>query len=444
MAFNIGLSGLHASQADLKATGNNIANTGTIGFKASRAEFANIYSVSKFTSTNTAIGSGVRVAGVTQQFTQGNLNFTEKNLDLAINGEGFYNVEGSTGETVYTRNGQFQVDNEGFIVTNNHEKLLGYDANQETDLVNTGSVAALNISASQISPNATTTAELVSNIDASASVNLAANIDPNDPSTYTHTTSFSTFDSLGNAMLTSVYFQKTADNSWTLGTRTVDSVGNALPADTGTTPVISDTNDFFITFDTTGKLETIGTTSGAGDVYDNSGALPTGTSKLTLDYTAAGTNNGPPTSAADQTILLDISSINQYGAKFAVNDLTQDGYSTGNLAGIEVDPGGLVLARYTNGKSKTVGQVIISNFNNPQGLSQLGGNNWAQTSQSGEPIVNLPGSSSAGSLQSGALEEANVDLTNELIKLIVSQRNFQANAKTITTSDTLTQTVIQI
>jgi len=442
MPFDIGISGLNAASADLKTTGNNIANSGTIGFKASRAEFANIYSLSKTGAASTAIGSGVRVASIAQQFTQGNISFTENNLDLAVNGDGFFSVRDTSGAAFYTRNGQFKIDNNGFVVTNDGYNLQGYGVDATTNAINTGSVTNLQLTTTQIEPQASSTSTLLANVDAASPVITAA-IDPTDPATYTHTTSYTTYDSLGNAMLTSAYFQKTADNTWTVGVRTEDASGNAIPADTGAAPVVQNTDDYLITFDTSGKLATVDTVaSGVGLLYNNTVTPSTGTAELIFDYTLAG--SGRPTGAADQTIAFNIAGLNQYGANFGVTDLKQNGYATGNLAGVEIDATGIMLARFTNGQSKNLGQVILGGFSNPQGLGQTGNNNWAESFASGSPVTNVPGDGGLGLIQSGALEESNTDLTEDLINLIIAQRNFQANAKTITTADTITQTIINM
>ncbi len=426
MPFAIGLSGLNAANADLKTTANNIANSATIGFKASRAEFANVYSLTKYGTAEIAIGKGVRVSSVAQQFTQGNISFTENNLDIAINGDGFFNVVDQSGNKSYTRNGQFKVDKEGFIVTNDGMKLQGYQVvSAADDTINTGDIGDLQLTTTQIAPNPTTTSSIIANLDASSEViATTTDIDPQDPTTYHHTTSFTTYDSLGNEMLTTLYFQKNTDaaggtnSQWTIGVRTVDGQGNAHPADTAGPPVVQNTDDTAVEFDTTGKL-----------------VVP---DPAELTYTLT------PTGADAQTITIDLSTITQYGANFAVTDIKQNGYSTGNLSGIEIDQGGVVVARYTNGESTNLGQIILSGFANPQGLGQIGDNQWVESFASGQPVVNSPGNGSLGLIQSGALEEANVNLTEELIALITAQRNFQANAKTISTADTIAQTIINI
>ena len=465
MPFNIGISGLNAASADLKTTGNNIANAGTIGFKASRAEFANIYSLSKTGAASTAIGSGVRVASIAQQFTQGNVSFTENNMDVAINGDGFYTLRDSAGAELYTRNGQFKVDSNGYVVSNDGYNVQGFQVDSATDTINTGQVDNLRLTTAQIEPQQTATSELLANVDASSATmpdpsvvngGTAVAIDPADPSTYHHTTSYTTYDSLGNSMLTSLYFQKNEQapdgfnggSDWIVGVRTVDGTGNPMPADNAVAP-LQETDDYLVSFDTTGTLEGIGKLV-AGDLYDKTAA--TGTAEIPINYETVDTTvngvtipfSGPPTGAADQSFTLDIAGLTQYGANFGVNDLKQNGYTTGNLAGIEIDQTGIMLARFTNGESKKLGQIILSGFTNQQGLGQSGNNNWTQTFSSGEPVTNVPGDGGLGLVTSGALEESNSDLTEDLINLIVAQRNFQANAKTITTADTITQTIINM
>ncbi|MBF0264030.1 MAG: flagellar hook protein FlgE [Gammaproteobacteria bacterium] len=415
MAFNIGLSGVNAAQVDLKTTGNNIANTSTIGFKASRAEFADIYANSKYGTTQVSTGYGVRTAAISQQFTQGGMTFTEKNLDVAINGEGFFNVERSNGETAYTRNGQFQIDKNGYIVTNSADKLLGFDEN--------GSPIPLEISSEQIDPLITSEITLSANLDAASNIiDSAIEFDRDDPDSYNNTTALTTYDSFGNAMLTSIYFRKNEPTlvdgdpdsaNWSVYTRTTDSQGNAM-----------NNGPFEVAFSPTGALSSI----------DEDSLATKFSIELAHDLTAASL----------QPIEIDISKLSQYGADFAVNDLNQDGYTTGSLSGVEIGQDGNVQTRYTNGESKIVGQIILTTFNNPQGLSEIGGNKWLKSGESGDPTNNIPGGSNVGVLQAGALEQANVDLTKELINLIISQRNFQANAKTLTTADTVTQAAIQL
>ncbi len=412
MPFRIGLSGLNAAQADLKITGNNIANVGTVGFKQSRAEFSDVYATSKFGSVSTAIGSGVRLAASAQQFTQGNIIFTENNLDLGLTGEGFFTMDDVSGNRVYTRNGQFKVDKDGFIVDNSGSFLKGYGVDPISNAIDTGSITNLQLSNTSIDPLATTTSSIFANLDAS-NTNLGVGaIDPSDPSSYSHTTAFTSYDSLGNPVTTSMFFRKIASNSWGLGVQYTDANNSAIPSATTTLAQQA------LTFSSSGALT-------------SSATYASGPQTLT-------------TGAADIDITYTLSGLTQFGADFGVTNLTQNGYATGQLSGLDVDQSGIITARFTNGQSNNLGQVILTGFTNNQGLSQLGDNYWAESFSSGPGVVNTPGAGNLGLVNSGALEDSNVNLTEQLINLITAQRNFQANAKTITTADTITQTLIQI
>ncbi|MCP3850899.1 MAG: flagellar hook protein FlgE [Gammaproteobacteria bacterium] len=460
MPFRIGLSGLNAAQADLKITGNNISNVSTIGFKQSRAEFADVYASSKFGSVGTAIGSGVRLAAAAQQFTQGNIIFTENNLDLGITGDGFFTMADVSGNQVYTRNGQFKVDKEGFIVDNSGSNLKGYGVDAVTNNINTGSIVDLQIISTNIAPNATTQSTMVANIDSGESVpTTALSMDSQgtvDPNSYNHTTSFTSFDSLGNPMLTSLFFSKTSTNTWDVGVKQVDVNGNIFQNMDATRVQALTTTQPQIVFNGTGHGVTGITTNALESVsFLNNGTIDTtslsgssGTFSFTTDLSNAILTNPVMTTTGgalqSQPILIDLNGLTQYGANFGVTNLTQDGYTTGQLSGIDVDQSGVISARFTNGQSNNLGQVFLTSFTNSQGLSQLGDNYWAESFSSGQGIINAPGEGNAGLINSGALEDSNVDLTEQLINLITAQRNFQANAKTITTADTITQTVIQL
>ncbi len=452
MPFRIGLSGLSAAQADLKVTGNNIANVGTVGFKQSRAEFADVYATSKFGSASTAIGSGVRLADTAQQFTQGNIIFTENNLDMGITGDGFFTMDDVSGNRVYTRNGQFKVDKEGFIVDNSGSNLKGYGVDPTTKNINTGDITNLQITSTSIAPQATTTSAVFANIDSGEPVIaggfvMDAVTGVVDPTSYNHTTSFTSYDSLGNPMLTSMFYQKTAPNVWAVGIKLTDSQGNIFHNLSATTsagnPAATPPEPQILTVGGGAPTPIAFTTSGVLDPTAVGATLPgppVGSFSLTFDLTSP----TAPAGSASQDIVFDVNGLTQYGAPFGVTNLTQNGYTTGQLSGLDVDQSGIISARFTNGESNNLGQVFLTNFNNNQGLTQLGDNYWGESFSSGAGIVNVPGNGNAGLINSGALEDSNVNLTEQLINLITAQRNFQANAKTITTADTITQTLIQI
>jgi flagellar hook protein FlgE len=404
MTFRLALSGLNAAQADLTVTANNIANTATTGFKNSRAEFAELFSVSPQGVSSNAIGNGVRVSNVAQQFTQGNIDFTDNSLDLALSGQGFF-ILNDGGALAYTRAGAFQVDSQGFVVNARQQRLQAYPPTTNGQF-NTGALSDIQLVTSESAPAATNNVAVTLNLPANATQPTVAVFDPANVNSYNNATSLTTYDSLGAAHTGTLYFTKTANpNEWTTQLY-VD--GNAV-----------------------GTAQTL--------EYDNTGALidPVGGTITFPAYT-------PATGAADMNMTFDFGTTTQYGGAFNVNAITQDGYTTGRLIGIDIDSTGVVQARFTNGRSTALGQVALANFANPQGLQQLGDTNWAETFGSGQALRGQAGNSGFGLVQSGALEASNVDITEQLVNMITAQRNFQANAQMISTADAITQTIINI
>ena len=405
MAFNTAISGLNAATTDLNVIGNNVSNASTSGFKLSRTEFADVYPVSNFGVGSNTPGAGVKVLNVSQQFTQGNVNYTNNALDLAINGDGFFRMSDS-GAVSYTRAGSFGLDANGYISNKSGQRLTGYLASGG---VVTGAMGELQVSLADIAPSATTAGIMSVNLDATASAPAAA-FSPTDATSYNNSTSFTVYDSLGSSHLVTTYFRKTAANAWT-SYLYVD--GNAATTG-GTVP---------LTFSAAGALATV-----------NGAATPT-----TSAYTYTTVNGSNPLS-----FTVDYADTTQYGSTFGVNFITQDGYTTGRLNSVDIDGNGNLYARYTNGQSLVQGQVVLSNFTNPQGLKPDGNTQWSETSTSGAPLTGAPGTASLGLIQSGALEDSNVNLTEQLVKLITAQRNFQANAQVITTENAITQTIINM
>lgn len=404
MPFAIALSGLNAASADLGVTANNVANVNTTGFKMSRAQFAEVFAVGTQSVSSSASGSGVRLSAIAQQFTQGNIDFTDNALDLAIGGEGFF-VTNDNGARSYTRAGAFGVDNQGFVVNAQGARLQAYPY-AGNGLFNTGTPQDLQLTIGASPPQATTRAAFGINLPANAPAPANPVFDPTDPSSFNHTTSVTVYDSLGAAHTATVYFIKdAAPNTWNTQ---IEIDGSAV---TGAAPVV---------FNPDGTLN-----SPAG------GLMPLGA------FT--------PTTGADPINLsLDFGSATQFGNNFGVNSLSQDGFTTGRLTGVSVDAEGVVFARFTNGQSTSLGKLALANFVNPQGLQQLGDTSWGESFQSGDALLGEAGTASFGNIQSGALEASNVDLTAQLVQMITAQRNFQANAQMISTADTITQTVINI
>lgn len=495
MAFNIGLSGLRAATSDLNVTGNNIANAGTAGFKQSRAEFSDVYAASVNGTGKNAVGSGVLLSNVSQLFNQGNVNYTQNALDLAINGNGFFQTS-NNGEVSYTRAGYFGTDRDGFMVNNFGYKLQGYAVDGSGNLQN-GVINDLRIETASQAPRSTTKLDQTFNLNSTNTVptswqgtydattlaayntayntsiasaadpanpdateiataqaagqaaaaspatitaaRLAANatFNPADPTTYNSSTSTNVYDTQGNAHVLSQYFVKTGANEWQMNVL-VDGRNPATP--TSTTPY-----SMAVGFTASGQLDTSSLTSSAAFTVDATG-------RFTMNgWVPAAPDGGVPpvwssngANANPTGILVDMRSSTQFSSSFAVNSVSQDGYTTGQLAGLEIDDTGVIFARYTNGQSKVQGQVILASFANVQGLTPVGKTAWVQSFASGEPVVGTPRSGTLGALQSGALEDSNVELSDQLVNLIVAQRNYQANAKTIETESSITQTIINL
>ena len=406
MSFRTALSGLSAATTDLNVTSNNIANVSTTGFKESRAEFGDLYAASVFGVARSTAGSGVRVSGITQQFTQGGIEFTNRNLDLAISGSGFFTLS-DNGSNVYTRAGNFQLNREGLVVTPSGARLQVFPpADDGSDTFETGRLEDLRLTTTDSPPLATTEVILGTNLPAGAAQPPVSPFDPTDTSTFSHSTSVTVYDSLGVAHVHTMYFVKTAvPNEWQLYN--------------------------YIDGTAVGGAQTL--------QYDNTGALTSPSpGVIALDpYT-------PTTGANPMSISLDVSTSTQYGERFAVTDLRQDGFTTGRLIGIDVTAEGVVYARYTNGAEDPLGQVALSIFPNQQGLQSLGDNVWAQTFDAGDVRRGSAGTADFGLVQSGALESSNVELTEQLVNMIVAQRNFQANAQMIQTNDQIQQTIINL
>lgn len=385
--------------------GNNIANSNTVGFKQGAAQFADMYASSMATAVSNQIGIGTRLAEVQQQFSQGTITTTNQALDVAINGNGFYQLS-NNGSTVYSRNGVFHLDDSGKIVNSAGLQLMGYAADSG-GVVNSASTVPLSVPTANIAPTATKTITAAFNLNSQDSNNAASSFDPANGNTYNASTSVDVYDTLGGTQKVSVYFTKTGTGSW----EAFAGYGD---------PVSQKTDLGAVTFDSSGNM-----TSG---------------SKFTFTIP----NGADPSGATTQSLTLDLSGTTQYGAKSGLTNLHQDGNSTGELTGFTVGTDGMLTGNYSNGETKALGQIAVANFNNQNGLQNLGGNVYAQTAASGAPQVGVPGSTNHGTLQGGAVENSNVDLTSELVNLITAQRNYQANAQTIKTQQTVDQTLINL
>lgn len=420
MGFQQGLSGLNASSKNLDVIGNNVANSQTVGFKSSRAEFADIYA-STFGSASNLAGIGVSVAAISQQFGQGNLTTTNNPLDVAITGNGFFRMSDQSGAISYARNGQFQVDKQGYIVNGGNGLFLtGWPVDAATNQFLEGSTPQpikleySNIGAQATGASGSSNAGLQLGVNLNAQAKLIPAATPfssSDPTTYNYATSATIFDSLGVSHTQTMYFRRqdptVAPNTWDVHF-SVDGVD--LPA-----------LSTQLVFDTNGKLDLTATTN------------PT---PISIPLT-----NGATTPLAFN-MYFDKST--QYGSPNTVNSLTQDGYTDGVLTGISVSDEGVIQGRYSNSQTRNVAKIVLASFINTQGLQPLGNNLWAESFSSGQPLINAPGSGSTGKLQSATVEDSNVDLTAELVNLIVAQRTYQANAQTISAQNTIMQTLVNL
>ncbi len=408
MSFQQGLSGLNASSKALDVTGNNVANSGTVGFKTASAHFSDVYAASLSGGGASQVGIGSSMSAVVQQFTQGNITTTNNPLDISINGGGFFRMSQS-GAITYSRNGQFHLDNAGYIINDKTQRLTGYPVDANGNVVPSTPVD-LKLSASQIPPRATSAPlsgnlTAVINLDSRESNPAVAPFNFANPQTYNFSTGLSVYDTLGVSHTLTTYYVRTGAGAWS-AYATLDGANPQLVGN--------------MTFNSSGALT-------SGPTY----ALPS--YALT---TGATTPWSPGT--------MDFTGTTQYGSESGVDRLTQGGYTAGALAGITVGSDGVIQGRYSNGQTRALGQVVLANFTAPTGLVNLGGNQWAESSVSGPALVGSPGSGSLGVLNSSSIEESNVDLTAELVNMITQQRNYQANAQSIKTQDQVLQTLVNL
>ncbi|TXH93361.1 MAG: flagellar hook protein FlgE [Rheinheimera sp.] len=441
MSFNIALSGLAAAQKDLDTTANNIANVNTTGFKESRAEFADVYAGSIFSPGRTKVGDGVSTSQVAQQFSQGALKFTQNSLDMAITGDGFFAMtpDLASRDMTFTRAGAFKLSKDNFIVDNNGNLLQGYPVDPATGSASSVSLSTtkpIQIPSTAGAPRSTSNVYLTMNLNSTLTAPTGgwATFNPTDKSTFNagSTTSTTVYDSLGEPHVLSFYFRRTAtatDNDWEVFGVFDDKT--AIPPAAG-----SYFGPVTLNFDANG-IPVVPTATSLPDLVLPAATLNTAayltngaqfTSSLTVNFSnEAGTNF--PT---------------QYASKFEVGSLNQDGTTVGRLTSIDIDAAGKVMASYSNGDQTYLSQVTVVKFANPQGLTQAGNTSWKQSLRSGEALAGEANTGTLGAINSSALENSNVNLTNELVDLIAAQRNFQANSRALEVNSSLQQTVLQI
>lgn len=453
MSFQQGLSGLSAAATNLEVIANNISNANTIGAKSSRAEFSDLYAEAAGGQRSAGIGSAL--AAVTQDHTQGSISTTGRNLDLAINGEGFFQIQVSnqasgqeaTKTTLYSRNGQFKTDKDGWIVTNEGARLLGYGADPTSGAIRKGQLQELKIPDARLAQTASS--EIIQSFNLNSADGIKpATFDPAKGESYNYSASIKVFDQLGQPVEISTFYKKTAAGTWDVfatangkavpaaGGRigevdfTASSNGNGPPAVDPASPLLDRTTGAAIT----PVPPIIPLKADLLDAALNAG----GNGGIQYQFAVAGATDGK------HDLHLNLTGVSQQAGDYSVSKLEQDGFPVGTLSGFSFDEQGVLTARYTNGQSVATGQLAIASFRNPQGLQSVGGNAWQETQAVGTKVVDVPGTGNLGDIVSGAVEESNVDLTAELVNLITAQRTYQANAQSIKTQDQVTQTFLNM
>ncbi|WP_434107750.1 flagellar hook protein FlgE [Paraburkholderia caffeinilytica] len=502
MGYQQGLSGLSASSSDLDVIGNNIANANTVGFKSGAAQFADMYANSVATAVGNQVGIGTKLAEVQQQFSQGTITSTNQALDVAINGNGFFQLS-NNGSLVYSRNGVFQLDKNGNITNAQGLQLMGYAANA-AGVINTAQTVPLSVPTANIAPQATTKIVAGLNLNAQDPLMLGTPTVTAGTNTGTLTTTGATITNTASGTNNDKYTVNfTSPTTYTvtdttLGTTTASatytagtaiSLGNGQTITFSGTPATGDSYSIAPTavafdqntsstynyststtvYDSLGGSQTVNmyfakTSAGTWDVY---AGTSTGTASLVghanfnSSGTLLGTTNADGTatttpyvfnfsipntdgSSTPQSLTLNIAGTTQYGGKDGVNSLQPDGYAAGTLTSFSIGADGTLTGNYSNQQTAALGQIVLANFSNQNGLVNLGNNEFQQTSQSGVAQISVPGATNHGVLQGGAVENSNVDLTSELVNLITAQRNYQANAQTIKTQQTVDQTLINL
>ncbi|UXK11444.1 flagellar hook protein FlgE [Erwinia pyrifoliae] len=409
MSFSQGLSGLNAAASALDVVGNNIANSQTFGFKAGSIGFADIFAGAQ--------GMGVQVAGSSQNFKDGGLTGTGRNMDMGINGNGFFRLMDEAGQAYYSRNGQFDTDVNGYITNlTNGLRLTGYQATGTPPAIQAGAaVAPIQIDKTGMPPVASTSGKLSGNLTASAEVVTKTPFDHTDGETFNSSSQIEAFDSLGNRHTIDIYYVKTATGEWKAYANDASA-----PVSSGTPPK-SEYTELDIKFDENGKL----TNDAASSI---------------LNVKSAGLNGATPLD-----LQLDLSGITQHESDASTFEpVKTDGHAAGNYVNFQIGDNGEITANYDNGEKQLIAQVVLANFANPGGLQQNGNNTWVESPQSGGSIIGMAGTGSFGSLTGGALENSNVDLGSEMVNMIVYQRNYQSNSQTIKTQSEMLQTLVNL
>lgn len=419
MSFYTSLSGLQASQTQMATIAHNLANVDTNGFKKSVTQFADVIASSVSLSPTQMVGAGTVVKGNFQQFGQGNLIQSANTLDLAISGDGFFAVKPdmNSSKVNFTRNGGFLVDSDRYVVDAQGAHLQVYPVDGSGAVVATGidSATSLRLPATSGAAQATKAVTMSANLNANSAVPATATFDRFDPTSYNQSTQTTVYDADGNPQTLTNYFVRdtaaTTGSSWSV---------YSFVGDKQLTSGADASDHISLAFDPSGALT----------------ATPTATN---FDpFTTAGSTSAQQfsfTFGADTT---------QTAQPFNVGARSQDGKAVGQIQGVTIDEKGIVKASFSNGDTQAIGQVMLANFANPEGLRQLGNSYWSSTGISGDAKLGAAGNGGFGNLMSGTIERSNVDITEELVDLIAAQRDFQANAKALDTASQVSQTIFNI
>ena len=425
-SLQVGVSGLRAHSEALGVAGDNIANVNTVGFKQSRAQFEDMIgrSVSRY-SPPEVMGGGSRIGDIQQLFSQGALINTDKPTDLAVSGEGFFVVQGTLQGTqgrYYTRAGQFHIDENGYLTNPDNMRVQGYNALPNGQLES--APADLIVSANTVPASPTTEVSVAANLDADAVVPLA--FDPTDPQgTSNFANNVTVYDSLGGAHEVTVYYRKSASNSWEWHAM-VD--GGEL---TGGTPgTLTEQANGTLTFTTDGALDTEATAASNWNFLN-----ATQNQAIAFDFGTSLTTDGGLTGLDGTT---------QFASPSTITGLSQDGFAAGSVAGLTISPDGMIYGIFSNGQQRALGRVALATFKNVDGLERVGQGMWSATDEAGDVMIGSPDTGGRGSVISGALEQSNVDLGTEFVNLIAFQRGFQANSRVITTADEMYSELVNI
>lgn len=419
-SFNIGVSGLNAAGSSMSVVGDNIANSGTFGFKGSRAEFQDMMARSlKGIDGGDQIGSGTKLAHVTAQFTQGNIQRTENITDLALNGNGFFAI-GSPNGRGYSRDGAFHFDKDGFLINGDGYRVLGFEADEEGKI--SQKIGDIKLGNTTIPATPTSEVKVSMNLDSREDIKIFDPANPNKTSNFN--TSFSVYDNMGTQRLISVYFNKVANGQWSYHAMVdgKDAVG-------GQPGTLVEMGRGQLVFNDKGELQQEIPELSAFNF--NNGAAPN--QQIAFDFGKSIQEGGNGKDAATQ-----------YGSESSVSRHTQDGSSAATLSSLSFNDDGVLTAAYDNGEVRDIAQVAVAKFENNEGLYKMGKNLFKETRKSGQAAIGKPGVDGRGEVLAKSIELSNVDIADEFIDLMAAQRNFQANTRTITTSDQMLQEVLNI